>query len=460
MLIYYKLPCKDFRVFHMYEKNDLKVKAKEFINKFSVILGFKSEVIKENEPKKNLKGVNPVLEKKSTGTLQPESPSQNKTVISIQSIQNITESEKEFIEKNEVNELKIKADIFVDKIIPTQKEHRILLHSKKGQELKLHEILNIPPEILKLKGTKTISKHTNVIQENVHETTFEDLKPKLNSLKVRKTNKPNFLIEEEKSSFLGIKAGETKRGDVINIMNQHSNHDFSGNNESFWDYDDLSIKIHFNTNDIVDIIEFESDFKGNTQKGLKNGDSMEYAISIYGSPLKRTERELIWENFKTHSNKTYITKIILFNRNAISDNDKILLTRDFKIYSEKNLTGIIVSGTLKSVLAGANNKTQVINFMKEFSNITFSPETESLELYYSDADIKFIFDDKQILRDIEFHENFKGSCIKGLKIGDSRETAMNMYDEADLINDSYAVWNNLKVYFSKNNIVSLMEVRS
>lgn len=135
--------------------------------------------------------------------------------------------------------------------------------------------------------------------------------------------------------------------------------------------------------------------------------------------------------------------------------DSLSPVSKFKIYTERLLMGIIIENTRKSVIVGGNNKKDFINFMKDYSIANHDIDTLQSTLNYEDVSIKAEFNDKSILKSIEFTDKFVGSTIKDLKIGDVIEKAINLYGEPKKKNHNTLIWDTFELSYILNKITRI-----
>jgi hypothetical protein len=383
------------------------------------------------------------------------------------------------------------------------KEHRIFINSKKARELGLYQKFYAektiqqpvekpvrkvpgkvaapppPPPVIPVKPVAPVIKEEIKIpepelQKPVKPATVVQKQSSPPVVVVLKTDEPEPVIEaptppppeperQEKSNnlrifeegvFLGLKVGESTRSQAIETLKPHSNIRFDiGSKDSVLDYHDISFLIHFDERGVISEFEFNKNFPGTTSKGLKVGDSIDRAIKIYGMPVIQLEKEACWPNMKIIYNRFYIISIMISKPNQYIESEKKALVRNFKVYTEGMLIGVIVGESTKSIIVGGHNRAHVFQFMKDYSSSNDIYTTGS-NLNYKDIDVIIYFDDTDIVTSIGFGGNFIGATVKGLKIGDSLETAIKLYGEPDLRNDELVSWNKFKVYVINNKITS------
>lgn len=119
----------------------------------------------------------------------------------------------------------------------------------------------------------------------------------------------NFNINEE-GLFLGIIIGNTTKPAALEILSKYSSFKFDENTpESILSFDDISITVYFDDENIVNQLEFGRDFRGHTSKGLKIGDTLEDAINLYGPPKMKSPRGAMWNEIKVFFTDGQISSI-------------------------------------------------------------------------------------------------------------------------------------------------------
>ena len=114
----------------------------------------------------------------------------------------------------------------------------------------------------------------------------------------------------EEGIFLGIIIGSTNKTQAIDILSQYSSYKYDSETaENIISYDDISITVYFDEENIVNQLEFGKSFRGNTSKGLKIGDTVENAIALYGPPTMKSPKGAFWKNLKVFCSAGYITSI-------------------------------------------------------------------------------------------------------------------------------------------------------
>jgi hypothetical protein len=398
-------------------------------------------------------------------------------------------------EQQNQNIVKMKADTFRQKItgsgtkkepekmpaVPV-KDHRIFINSKIARDLGLYEkfydieshkkakpappgkkretarevVAEKKPEIpapeapVPEKKNRPVTHPSEILHiQELADVDFEDTGP----IGAELSNK---LCVYENGEILDIKLGESRRSQVIETMKLLSNIWFDiGCKDAVLDYEDLSMKIYFDDWGVVKEFELNNNFPGTTSKGLRVGEPLDNALKLYGTPVIRLENQLIWKTMEVIFSDSVINSIKIGGPDIYINAEKKHLVRNFKIYTEGFLIGIIVGESTDSVIVGGHNKEHATALLKNYSNSIVDPRKCGSKVIYDDIDILIYFDESDIVYSIEFGENFIGSTVKGLSIGDPVEKAINLYGEPDIKNDDFMSWNKLKIYYRNNKVNSI-----
>lgn len=205
----------------------------------------------------------------------------------------------------------------------------ISINGSKSEQDMTNLTLNIPSEAAALlslmqsqmpvaKVSDTFLDLNNVIQENTtsalvrqqpKELAEINKKRQLAELIKTETNSiKKYAIDEELGIALGVIVGITKKTQIAEIMKLFSKF-APDNNESLYFYNDLSLSIFFDNNDIVSEMKFGNLYKGKTNLNLSIGDSVEKAIELYGQPKLKSLKGAIWNKFAIFCDKNIITSI-------------------------------------------------------------------------------------------------------------------------------------------------------
>ena len=337
--------------------------------------------------------------------------------------------------------VKMRANTFISKIKSNSQITETSINDEASRRLS-----NLNLDIIR----KSFSK--NKVNEKVIKNKDVDSEIKINY-------KKQLDIILNKGIVWDIKINETSRENVIKIMQSYSTvkaEKFI--NSDFIIYSDVSITVLFDKNQLVKEVELNEEFKGISQEGLKIGDTCDKAIKLYGSPKADDGRFLIWNDFKIFYWNNKINSIIALTNKLNFIFEKNSLTKDFIVYTQGALLGIIIEGSTKSVIVGGNNKSYVINFMKDYSNTKVKSELLGKYLYYEDVSLEFSFDEKDILDSIEMGKNFKGKTLNDIKIDDLITKAIKIYGKPLVIEKDFLGWDKLKL-FCENNSISKIKIQ-
>lgn len=166
---------------------------------------------------------------------------------------------------------------------------------------------------LSLNSTNNTNVSDNSISYKVEDNKAED---KINISKTSEYTKEeanalvrSFNINEE-GMFLGIVLGSSDKSRVLEIMGKHSDIKYdSSTTENILDFEDLSIIAYFDDENIINQLEFGKNFRGNTSKGLKIGDTLEKATELYGNPMMKSPKGAVWKGLKVFFTNGEISSI-------------------------------------------------------------------------------------------------------------------------------------------------------
>jgi hypothetical protein len=129
-----------------------------------------------------------------------------------------------------------------------------------------------------------------------------------------------------------------------------------------------------------------------------------------------------------------------------SRNEKL---KEFTIYESGVALGIVVGTTAKS---------EVINIMKYYSGITFDLSDSTPIHCYSDLCIHVYYDDNDIVQELKFVNDYKGMTSKGLRLGDTIDRAVEIYNQPKMKSPKGAVWDRFAV-FCDNSIINSIRIQ-
>lgn len=109
-------------------------------------------------------------------------------------------------------------------------------------------------------------------------------------------------IDDENMGVYGLYIGRSTKQDVLQKMKDITAIDISLQLDNrLMIFEDISLNITFNEENIIEEISFGESFKGQTYSGLSIGNTLEDAIKIYGKPIAVTIKGAIWKNIACFS---------------------------------------------------------------------------------------------------------------------------------------------------------------
>lgn len=121
------------------------------------------------------------------------------------------------------------------------------------------------------------------------------------------------------------------------------------------------------------------------------------------------------------------------------------LVRNMQISEEGVFLGIILNITKKSEAIEILNKQCKTQFSHDYDDNIISYEIDGINMYI----------EEDLVVQLEFKRGFEGSTVKGLKIGDNVEKALELYGKPVMKTPKGAVWKNFKVFYEKDIIHSI-----
>jgi hypothetical protein len=113
-----------------------------------------------------------------------------------------------------------------------------------------------------------------------------------------RTNPEKRLTIYECGVALGIILNTSTKQQVADIMKEFSRINFAPEQtDLMFFYSDISVTVFFNDDNLVTELQFGDNYRGETTKGLKIGDSVEKAVQLYGPPRMKTPKGAIWQSF-------------------------------------------------------------------------------------------------------------------------------------------------------------------
>lgn len=112
----------------------------------------------------------------------------------------------------------------------------------------------------------------------------------------------------ENGTYMGMKTFRTTKNEALKIMEAKSAGKCSFHNNVVH-FSDIGLSLCFDKWDILKEITIEISNKSETSKGLKIGDHIEKALSLYGQPTVRSLISAIWPNLAVTIEDDFITSI-------------------------------------------------------------------------------------------------------------------------------------------------------
>lgn len=164
------------------------------------------------------------------------------------------------------------------------------------------------PMKLFMEASRRIEEETNKI------TQFEDNDKLLSSSSIEKSDiskeldSNSLVIKESYREVLGMILNKTTKEEANNLLKAYGCD--SSLNPRLIICDSLSVILLFDESNILIEITFGSNYKGQTSKGIKTGDTIDKAVSIYGVPSLSSDKAVIWNNFAVfHQNNNIISSM-------------------------------------------------------------------------------------------------------------------------------------------------------
>jgi len=111
-------------------------------------------------------------------------------------------------------------------------------------------------------------------------------------------------------------------------------------------------------------------------------------------------------------------------------------------------------GTLFGCQIGSSKKREVIELMQQFSKVEITNLSQSV-YSFDDLGVSFYFTESGILQEITISYPFEGQTLKGLKIEDSVERAIELYGNPKMRTGSGAIWPRLAVFLTDDIIITI-----
>jgi len=175
----------------------------------------------------------------------------------------------------------------------------------------IHLLENIKPEKVESPNKKEfdINKTQLISQQDFIKTNYEYIENLLSNLEMGSTFARKFDIYEV-GMYLGIFIGKTDKNKAMEILEEFSDCRFPRDEKvETYLYEDLSLEISFDENNIVKEIVLGSHYKGQTSKVLRIGDTVETVLKIYGEPSIKGKDLFAWNTFSVCFENDLVSKI-------------------------------------------------------------------------------------------------------------------------------------------------------
>jgi hypothetical protein len=145
--------------------------------------------------------------------------------------------------------------------------------------------------------------------------------------------------------------------------------------------------------------------------------------------------------------KTAISSYVKFSIDMIEESIK----------TEKEISEFTIneSGEALGIVVGQSTKEEVARMMKKYSSNTFDLNYASQIHFYNDVSLYVFFDDKNVVEELKFVNNYKGMTTKGLMLGDTVEEAIAIYGQPKMRSPKGAVWGKFAVFCEQDIITSI-----
>lgn len=275
----------------------------------------------------------------------------------------------------------------------------------------------------------------------------------------------------ENGTALGITLGSTNRDEVVDIMKKFSQFDINSQiKDRIISYDDLSVGIIFNDNDIAIEMTFGNLYKGSTSKGISLGSKLENAIIAYGTPKVSTLNGLVWDNISLFSSDGIIISSIRLKISSVSE-EKPQIKQEVFNYPENYLVFekkkqvneidyTIYPDSLFGITIGRTTRTEINRIMKELFDLSPTEKNLNNRINYDSLSLTFVLNDLKTTKEIIVGSLFKGSTEKGIKIGDSLQKAFKTYGTPLYFSNTSATWREMTLFCDKSGLISSIRIHS
>jgi hypothetical protein len=169
----------------------------------------------------------------------------------------------------------------------------------------------LPPRYENAEVKRAIEEYRKLEQEDTMHNVRQHSLNSAEKPRNRKIEKEiNVLTIYESGVALGIVVGQSTKTEVCRIMKKYSEVCFGLTDPTLIHYyNDISLFVFFDENNIVQELKFVNHYKGMTSKGLMIGDTIDEAIAIYGQPKMKSPKGAVWDKFAVFCDQDIITSI-------------------------------------------------------------------------------------------------------------------------------------------------------
>jgi DNA-binding response OmpR family regulator len=154
-----------------------------------------------------------------------------------------------------------------------------------------------------------------------------------------------------------------------------------------------------------------------------------------------------------------INKKIKFReeKNLVRSVNLLLQTKNQENINIKNIDDEKLG--ILGLYIGRSNKEDVISTMKKFSNSNIDDQMLNQLISFEDISLRVLFNEKGIIEEFNFGENFKGKTYSGLSIGDTIQDAIKIYGKPITVTIKGAVWKHLACFSKQDQIITSIRLR-
>ncbi|MBC7474800.1 MAG: response regulator [Candidatus Sericytochromatia bacterium] len=165
--------------------------------------------------------------------------------------------------------------------------------------------------------------------------------------------------------------------------------------------------------------------------------------------LSEMELSLTEKTIKADTNSL---ERILAQKNTL---EKIKLEQD----PIKKMT-IYEFGIALEITLNKSDRKYVLEVMKKYSQENVDNQLKNHIITYNDISVTIIFNEHNIVEEISFGQNYKGSTNCGVKIGDTIDKTLKVYGKPKIATMRGYVWENISFFINVYNVIETIRLRS